>query len=287
MRAIVLTPAADYPDPWDWAYGIEARALEAAGFVVEPRAWTDPGDVAGADAVLPLVAWGYDQRVAEWHALLDRAEAEGWPMINAARLLRWNTDKAYLAELGAKGISVVPTRECMALSQDDIEAAHDAFGSELVIKPPVSASAVGTHRVRQGDSLPTSALGQRMLIQPFQKAIERAGEYSLMMFAGELGHAIVKRPKSGDFRVQPHLGGKDSVAEPPSGALELAQSALAAAPELPTYARVDMIETNEGGLAIMEIELIEPALFLHQSADSAALFGRAIAGAAKALRTKE
>ena len=72
MRAIVLTPAPDFWEPWAWAYDVEAAALEAAGIGVEPRPWTDIGDLEGVDVVLPLVAWGYHLRVAEWLALLDR-----------------------------------------------------------------------------------------------------------------------------------------------------------------------------------------------------------------------
>jgi glutathione synthase/RimK-type ligase-like ATP-grasp enzyme len=120
-----------------------------------------------------------------------------------------------------------------------------------------------------------------MLIQPFQKAIEGDGEYSLMLFGGRFSHAIVKRPKAGDFRVQPHLGGRDEPCDPPEGAIDLARTALAAAPAPATYARVDIIRDNDGELRIMELELIEPALFLHHSPDRGAAFASAVVAAAK------
>lgn len=285
MRAVVLTPGPDYHEAWDWAFDVEARALESAGFTVDSMPWTDAIDsLVAADAVLPLVAWGYDQRAAEWHALLDRAEAERWPMINPPALLRWNSDKNYLTALASQGVATVPTLAVAYLDEAALDLARARFSSDrLVIKPPVSASAAGTYLLSPDDPLPPEVAGRAMMVQPFQRAIAEAGEYSLMLFGGDYGHAIVKRPRAGDFRVQPHLGGRDFAAEPPPGALALARAALTAAPAQAVYARVDMIEDNDGALAIMELELIEPALFLHQSADSAAMFGAAVASAARAL----
>jgi len=115
-----------------------------------------------------------------------------------------------------------------------------------------------------------------MLIQPFMPSIAATGEYSLILFAGAFSHAIVKRPKPGDFRVQPHLGGSDAPCDPPPGGIALAQAALAAAPASATYARVDMIEDEAGELRIMELELIEPALFLHHAPDQGQAFGAAV-----------
>ena len=119
-----------------------------------------------------------------------------------------------------------------------------------------------------------------MLVQPFMASIAAEGEYSLMLFAGQFSHAIVKRPKAGDFRVQPHLGGTEIPCGAPLGSVELAHAALAAAPAAAVYARVDMVADDEGALRIMELELIEPALFLHHAPDDGAAFATAIAAAA-------
>jgi glutathione synthase/RimK-type ligase-like ATP-grasp enzyme len=105
-----------------------------------------------------------------------------------------------------------------------------------------------------------------------------------MLFDGEFSHAVVKRPKSGDFRVQPHLGGVTLPSKAPPGAEQLARRALAAAPAKATYGRVDIIPDDEGVLRIMELELIEPALFLDHAPDGGASFVRAILSAAETLR---
>jgi glutathione synthase/RimK-type ligase-like ATP-grasp enzyme len=280
MRIAVLVPDPDYPEPWDWTFDVEAEALRAAGCTVDPVPWTDAGDANGYDLVMPLVAWGYHLDYARWLALLDRAEGECWPMVNPPGLLRWNSDKAYLAELADRGVSTVPTLAVEACCDADLEEARRRFGSDwLVIKPPVSASATGAHRLGPADEIPADSRGVPMIVQPLIEEIARTGEYSLMLFDGEFSHAVVKRPAVGDFRVQPHLGGVTLPSPPPPVVIALAQAALAAAPSKPTYARVDIIPDDEGTLRIMEMELVEPALFLDHSPDRGAAFVRAVMSA--------
>lgn len=280
MRVAILTPAPDYWEDWAWAYDVEAAALVRAGVEVAPLAWTEASDLAGFDAVLPLVVWGYHFRIDEWLGLLARVEAAGAPpMINPPALLRWNSDKAYLEELAAKGVPTVASRTVSALDEVALDAARAALGGELVVKPLVSAAADDTFRIGPDDGIPKSVRGRRMLVQPYMPAIAATGEYSLLLFGGEFSHAIVKRPKAGDFRVQPHLGGSETPCTPPEGAIALARAALAAAPASATYARVDMIEGADGKLLIMELELIEPALWLQHSPDGGAAFADAIASA--------
>jgi glutathione synthase/RimK-type ligase-like ATP-grasp enzyme len=282
MRIAFLVPAPDYPEPWAWAFDVESEALIAGGAEVEPVAWTQADDLAGFDLVLPLVAWGYHLQYSEWLAFLDRVTASGVPMLNPPELLRWNSDKAYLAELADAGVSTVPTLAVEACCDADLEEARKSFGSEwLVIKPPVSASATGTHRLGPHDDLPADSRGKPMIVQPMIEEIGRTGEFSLMLFDGEFSHAVVKRPKSGDFRVQPHLGGVTLPSDAPPGAEELAKAALAAAPARATYARVDIVPDDHGVLRIMELELIEPALFLDHAPDGGAAFTRAILAAAQ------
>jgi glutathione synthase/RimK-type ligase-like ATP-grasp enzyme len=285
MRLAVLVPDPDYPERWRWAFDVEADALRAAGAEVEPIAWTQAGDMSAFDLVLPLVAWGYHLDYRRWLAFLDRCETERLPVINPPALLRWNGDKAYLAELAECGVSTVPTLAVEQCGDDDLEEARRRFGCEwLVIKPPVSASASGTYRLGPDDGLPGDSRGQPMIFQPLIEEIAHTGEFSLMFFDGVFSHAVVKRPAAGDFRVQPHLGGVTVPCVPPAGAARLAHDALAAAPAPATYARVDIIPDDEGVLRIMELELIEPALFLDHAPDGGAAFTRAILSAAERMR---
>lgn len=279
MKLCLLTPDPDFPEDHRWALDVEAGALRDAGALVEARPWTKAGDLSQFDAVLPLVAWGYHLRFAEWLALLDRLEAEQVPVANPVPLLRWNSDKSYLAELGAKGIATVPTLAVDHLNEAALEAAFGKLGTdEVVVKPPVSAGATGTFRIARGEAaaVPAEVHGQRMMIQPWLASITTTGEYSLILFGGEPSHCVVKLPKSGDFRVQPNFGGSTHACDPPPGALELAKAALALAPTPATYARVDLVEGNDGTLQLIELELIEPALFLHCAEPAKSRFAEAV-----------
>lgn len=282
MRIAFLVPDRDYPEPWRWAFDVEAQALIQAGADVEPVSWTEAGELADFDLVLPLVAWGYHLQYDAWLSFLDRMEASGIAMLNPPALLRWNGDKSYLAELADSGVPTVPTLSVESCCDADIEEARRRFDTEwLVIKPPVSASASGTHRLGRNDDLPTDSRRRPMIIQPLIEEIARTGEFSLMLFDGEFSHAVVKRPAAGDFRVQPHLGGVTLPSKAPPGAERLACQALAAAPARATYARVDIVPDDEGVLRIMEMELIEPALFLDHAPDGGAAFTQAILSAAR------
>lgn len=276
IKAAVLVPAPDYPEAWDWTYDVEADALTRAGMTVEPVPWTDPGDLARFDIVLPLVAWGYQNDPARWFALLDEMERGDCKVANPVPVLRWNTDKAYLEEVEAAGVPTVPTRVVQALDSQAIDEARRDLGPDLVIKPPISASAYGTYRLGPGDPLPAEVVGRRMMVQPFLRSVMEEGEYSLIYFEGVFSHAVVKRAKSGDYRVQPHLGGSEVECEPTEGSRRVAEAALRVAPEQPAYARVDLIRLNDGRLGVIELELIEPSLWLQHAPDRGASFAAAV-----------
>lgn len=275
-RIAVLVPAPDFPEEWDWAYGVEAAALEGARFAVEPRPWIEPGNLDQVAAILPLVAWGYQDDPPRWFALLDQLEREQRLIINPVPVLRWNSDKAYLAELGDAGIATVPTRIVDALDAPSLDPIRADWGQELVVKPPISAAAYGTHRLGKGAPIPEDVHGRRMMVQPFLRSVVEEGEYSLIYFDGRFSHSIVKLAKAGDYRVQPHLGGTEQPCAPPPGSQEVAEAALAAAPQLPAYARVDLIRLDDGQLAVIELELIEPSLWLDHAPDRGASFAAAV-----------
>lgn len=281
IRAAVLVPAPDYPEDWAWAFDVEAAALQRGGMIVEARPWSDPGDLTDFDLVLPLVAWGYHFHPKRWLALLDRLGSLGPVTVNPVPLLRWNSDKAYLEELGEKGIATVPTALVGQLDMQSMAEARDRFGGDLVIKPPISASAYGTHRIGPADPLPAEVIGRTMMVQPFLRSVMDEGEYSLMLFDGELSHSIIKRPTAGDYRTQPHLGGTEIACAVPDGALEVARAALGAAPVPAAYARVDLIRLDDGALGVIELELIEPSLWLQHAPDQGASFAAAIAARAR------
>lgn len=282
MHICILIPdKADlkrYDDWQDQAVLIEPL-LAAHGLSVEWRAWTDIAPIS-ADLALPLMAWGYHRDLQRWYDQLDRWHDTRF--LNPLSVLRWNTDKRYLLALQDKGVPIVPTILSDALDEAALAEARSAFATrDLVIKPPVSAGSDHTWLLRDGVTCPLAALGETMLVQPLMPAIASEGDYSLFWLAGEFAHAILKRPASGDFRVQGQFGGQSQAVDPPAPARDLALATLQAIDAELLYARIDMVGDGRGGYALMEIELIEPWLSLDRTADGGRAFAAAIAAAAR------
>lgn len=284
MRFALLVPSPDYDIEWRWAFDPQAEALREAGASVDALPWTSDEDLTGYDLVMPLVAWGYHKEFERWLSQVERWDAGGVALSNPAPVLRWNGDKAYLAELGGKGVSTVPSLAFDALEERHLEEARTAFGTdELVVKPTVSASGYGTHRLGSSDPFPEQVRGWRMLAQPWLGEIVSSGEWSLLFFDGAFSHAVSKVPRAGEFRVQPEHGGIIQRCDPPPGGIKLATAALAAAPAVTTYARVDLVVGNDGALQVIELELIEPALFMAEAPESRPRFAAAALSAARRL----
>jgi glutathione synthase/RimK-type ligase-like ATP-grasp enzyme len=278
-KICILTAAPDYFEDLGPARATYQRLL---GDDIAFRHWTNPGDLAGYDLVLPILVWGYQRDCPRWFALLDQLEQQPIKIANPVSVLRWNSDKSYLLELEKAGVAIVPTLISTALTGDDLAEAAREFGTDqLVIKPPISGGADGTFKLQKNQPLPEDVAGKTMLIQPFQPAIAQEGEYSLFYFDGHFSHAILKRPAKGDFRVQEFLGGSESGTDCPEGAQELAVQARRAAEQILgietlLYARVDMLRDPDGHFRLMELELIEPSLFFEHAADGGDLFASAV-----------
>ena len=279
LRIAILSPTPEYEENWSHIKADYTRLLgDSASFID----WTKANDFSAFDLVTPLLAWGYPRDCPRWFALLDRLEAENIRVSNPVSILRWNSDKAYLAELDAAGIPSVPTILSTLLDRVALEEARKTFNVEtLVVKPPISGGADGTFRLERDDAVPDSVAGQRMMIQPYLPNIAEEGEYSLFYFAGVLSHCILKRPAKGDFRVQEQYGGQEEAVTAPEGALTLAQRAFTATAEITktqtlAYARVDILRDGDGVFRLMELELIEPSLFLRFAPDAGAAFAEAL-----------
>lgn len=282
------------------------RACAARGMALEPAFWEDEGqDWARYRAVCPLMAWNYPRAPERFAACLAEVQAAGAPLLNSADVIGRNLDKAYLGALAAAGAASVPTLY-VSPTEAAISAAFDALGAdEIVVKPRVGAGAWRQARLKRGDRLPPAEAlppGQA-LIQPFLPAIETEGEASLLFFGGRFSHALMKTPKPGDYRTQGHHGAREHAWTAPADARAAAERALAAWAELGTaaapralqatssangggeapllYARVDLVRHGAGWL-VMELELIEPYLYLDFAPDpeaAAGLFAGALADA--------
>jgi len=282
---------------------VAVAALEARGAEVRAAVWDDPGVAWGAfDAVVVRSCWDYHLRLAEFEGWLARLVARGVAVRNPPAVIRWNARKRYLLDLAARGVSTLPTVLLPVGGSDALGAALAALAADdparwrdVVVKPAVSASAFLTVRVRVGthadegvadalrgfDALPA---GSEVLVQPFAPSVAEIGETSLVYLGGRFSHAVTKRPAAGDFRVQEELGGSSRAADAPAALVAWGEGVLDAAGALCdvpvaeiTYARVDVLA--EAAPRLMELELVEPSLFLRHAPDAAERFADAIVAA--------
>jgi glutathione synthase/RimK-type ligase-like ATP-grasp enzyme len=276
-RSVALVTYDARPEPTD-DDRLLADALAARGCSVHAVPWSRPTHWRAFDAVVVRSPWDYFHRSREFHGWLDDLQADGVPVHNDVRILRWNADKSYLRELESRGIAVIPTRWLDAGSAVTLGALRRESGwEELVVKPTVSGGAHRTWRaspdaettdeLRLAEMLEDGAV----MVQPLVAEVERDGEWSLVFFDGTFSHAILKRPRSGDFRVQREHGGTIETAGPAPSVIAAAKRALAAIPfrgAPPLYARVDGCIVD-GALRLMELEVLEPELFLRCAPESA------------------
>jgi glutathione synthase/RimK-type ligase-like ATP-grasp enzyme len=258
-------------------------ALDEIGIDSRPAIWSDASiDWLGFDALVFRSPWDYFVRLKEFRAWLDARMASGVRMVNSREIIEWNFDKRYLQDLAAAGVSLVPTIVVPRGERPDISALARARGwEEIVVKPTISGGGYGTHRFRLEaadkfrDVIGQILIDRGLLIQPFLPEIQSAGELSLLFFDGVFSHAVCKRAKHGDYRVQFQFGGTNENAEVRDEWITQARACIAAAPGLPAYARVDGV-IKDGQFLLMELEVFEPLMFLARHPRAPGRFARAI-----------
>jgi O-ureido-D-serine cyclo-ligase len=265
-------------------------AMQSAGCEVHTAEWDDPAvDWGSFDIALLRSAWDYAERLSEFLAWV-RSASELTTVLNPLPLVRWNTDKHYLAELAKAGVAIVPST-FVAPGDEAVETigqfleAHST--PEIVVKPAVGAGSRDAQRHKRGELSAIAAHVQRLLgagrsvlLQPYLGRVDRDGETALMFFEGHFSHAIRKGPllppggaaTTALFAaesIQPRIPGNDE--------LQLAERAIAAIPlGIPLYGRVDLIRDDDGEPRLLELELAEPSLFFVHAAGSADRFTAAV-----------
>lgn len=257
-------------------------AFASNGVQVQTLPWQEPAEWAAFDAVLIRSTWDYQRHPEAFLKALEQISAQT-RLFNPLPVVQWNLHKRYLLELQAKEVPIVPTRLSRGLRSDQVERWREEWqATELVAKPAIGANADDAFRLPVGqdpaelDRICARFEGRELLVQPFLPSIESEGEFSLFFFAGALSHTIQKVPKSGDFRVQEEHGGDiRPLPCPAMDLIEAAHRALAALNEELLYARVDLVRDAEGQPRLMELELIEPALYLRTDPGAADRFAAA------------
>ena len=259
------------------------HALEELGLKTLRLAWDDMFfDWSTTKAILFRTTWDYFDRFDEFSEWLESLSKQT-TLLNSEALIRWNIDKHYLLDLQEKGIPIAESHFIERGANVNLNQLHDILNwTETVLKPCISGAARHTYKLNLKNLEEHNTIfkeliaKEAMMLQPFQRNIVSKGEISIMVFNGKFTHAVLKKAKPGDFRVQDDFGGSVYDYTPTDEEIEFAENCVQACIELPIYARVDMFEDNGGNLALSEIELIEPELWFRNYPESAKLLAKAV-----------
>lgn len=262
---------------------IVKKALEEDGIKVIRLSWDDPDfDWSSTKFILFRTTWDYFDRFNEFSKWLNKVSSLT-TFINSEALIRWNLDKHYLLDLKEKGVHICESyfiEQGETLTLRELTKTHNL--KNFVLKPCISGGGRHTYKITSEQVLDYERLFKELIakeayiLQPFQNQIVTKGEISLMLMNGEFTHAVLKKAKPGDFRVQDDFGGTVHKHKATPEEIQFAKQAINACIELPTYARVDIFTDNNNQLAIAELELIEPELWFRNHPKAASILSKKI-----------
>ena len=253
------------------------------GWDVEMLPWRSDADWDSYELVYICTPWDYQDDVAHFIEVLEQIDASPAELVNSLELVHWNLEKNYLRDLESRGAGIVPSLFCDHFDAGDVDSWFSAHGTDrVVVKPLVGANADHISVLEQpvaataNDALHETYTSRPFFVQPFMHRVLSEGEYSTFFFNGEYSHAILKKPETGDFRTQEEHGAEIRSVEAPRSLIETAHDVVAMVDPLPVYVRADFVRDDAGHFLVMELELIEPSLYLRTDPDSAARFARAL-----------
>lgn len=257
--------------------------LDECGWQVSTISWRQNAiPWCNFDAVVIRSTWDYWNDVPAFLEVLARINRET-RLANPLDLVHWNLAKTYMLDLEGGSVAIVPTLWPDALESTSFEAFFEQLETdELVVKPVVGANGQDAFRVSRGESperlsrIADCFRGRNCMVQRFMADVLSEGEYSLFFFSGEFSHAILKVPADSEFRCQEERGADIRTVVPEARLLRRANEALALVEPTPLYARIDFVRDLDGDFAVMELELIEPSLYLRMDSGAPARFAQAL-----------
>lgn len=260
------------------------KALEDLGLVVIRKDWADPEfNWANTKCAVFRSTWDYFDRFSEFKSWLERVESLT-TFVNPISQIKWNMDKWYLQDLSNRNINTVETRYISRGETKSLDSLINETGwKEVILKPTIAGAARHTYRVNiqtiseYEDIFRELISNEDMMLQPFQHNIMKKGEISFMVIGGKFTHAVLKKGKAGDFRVQDDFGGTLHEYHPSNEEIRFSEEVVQAYEPLPAYARVDAMWDNNGNLAVSEVEMIEPELWFRRNENAAQKLAEVIA----------
>ena len=245
-----------------------AQYLSQKNMVITPAPWDDAAiDWQQFDAIILRSMWDYFERPEEFNQWLDKLEPLGDKVLNPLSVVKWNQNKNYFDDFSKKGIGLPPYVICSQKNKDSLKKIMEANGwRKAVVKPAISGGAyntwITTTDTAAADEMRFAALLHtgEVIVQAFVEEIVTKGELSLVFFNKKFSHAICKKARQGDFRVQTQFGGTAEAIQPDKAILIQATDLINSIAEPLLYARVDGVLIDNGRFLLMELELIEPSL---------------------------
>ena len=258
--------------------------LARRGWQVESLPWNRPGvDWRRYDLVVIRSTWDYQHHADKFLDVLEKIENSGVRLHNSSEIVRWNMRKSYLRDLASRGVETVPTFWREGLDAGELLPLFEELRSdEAVIKPVMSGTAEGAWRLDRervrtlAPEIEAYFANRPLMLQPFERGIVMEGEFSMIYFNGAHSHSLLKVPKHGDFRVQEEHGSEIIPVMPEPALLATGNAAIAAVGSRLLYARADLVRSGDM-FRVMELELVEPALYLRTEAGAPERFADAIA----------
>ncbi|MBT3418241.1 MAG: hypothetical protein HN427_05655 [Flavobacteriales bacterium] len=258
-------------------------ALENKGLKVCKKDWADKNfDWTTTKHAIFRTTWDYFERFEEFFKWIEETRYKT-TFINSAEIINWNIDKHYLQDLQKNGINIAPT---LFIEKGDTIILSELFEKtkwkEAVIKPAVSGAARHTYHINTTNcneyenTFQTLIKEECMLFQMFLKNITILGEISLIMIGGKYTHAVKKKAKKGDFRVQDDHGGIVEKYNATKEEIIFAENCIENCPFSPIYARVDIVYDNNNQPSLSELELIEPELWFRNNIKSVEILAEKI-----------
>lgn len=258
------------------------NALGKLGLNVLRLSWDADFDWSTTKCVVFRTTWDYFNRFQEFSTWLNKVSKQTM-LINSEALIRWNIDKHYLLDLQKNGVNIAETYFIETNTAISLQELHQQLDwTETVLKPCISGGSRHTYKLNTVNLNEHEAIfkelikNEAMMLQPFQHNIVTQGEVSMMVFNGKFTHAVLKKAKAGDFRVQDDFGGSVHVYNPTSAEIAFAEKTVNACFELPLYARVDIFNNNQNNIALAELEIIEPELWFRNHPAAAEKLANAI-----------
>lgn len=252
------------------------NALKEKNLSVVKKDWNDSiFDWETTRSILFRSTWDYFDKFELFKKWFNKTKNKCL-MINSTETIEWNIDKHYLLDLQEHQIPIPNSEFIKRGSSIDLSLLMQKKNwNEIVVKPTISGAAKNTYRLKKEEIIQFGPIWEKLIykedfiVQEFQNNVISEGEVAMIVIGGKFTHAVLKKAKEGDFRVQDDFGGSIAIYNPSEEMVKLAEKCTRILTPIPSYARVDIIRDNLGELAVSELELIEPELWFRLNPNAA------------------